>query len=535
MKLRTKIVLLICAVLAAILLLNQYPIALSIRQTVIDTGGQALLDLTRQLSLAPEIAAGLENQDPEAVRPLVQELERCVNCTGAAVVDKGFHPLYNSSADSIEPQILADYRADPPAEQEHHFVTQDSGESITYAVSPVRGQDGQITGYVVAKLRHVQNQPNMQKALRDLNAMTMLIMIIALIFVWDLTDNIKTSMFNLEPVEIAQLLVERNALIDAVRDGIMSVDREGSLRHVNRTAQKLLQRERGDGALKDGKFTDIFPHVSLQELLKAEQPRYDSECMIGPASFYANFIPIRIDKPQHESLLVTFRPKQEVVRFAEDITGVRSYIEALRAQMHEFNNKLQVMSGLVQARRYPELEEYIYNLVHLKNREMDQINRKIKDPILAAFLMSKFDRASEQKVDLVLTDRSDIHSDLPEDLVQDMVVILGNLLENAFDAVQGCAMQTVTLELVETAGELSISVWDSGSEVPLGLREQIFDYGVTTKDEGHGIGLYLVQQAIQRYHGYITLSSDPCDGTEFTAHILWRTELEEQDVSNADC
>lgn len=530
MKLRTKIVLLICAVLTAILLLNQYPVALSIRQTVIDTGGQALLDLTRQLSLAPAIAAGLEDRDPEVVRPLVQELERCANCTSAAIVDRQFRTLYNSSGDGIEPHILADYRANPPAEQERRFVTRDGGEAITYGVSPVRGQDGEIIGYVVAKLRHVQNQPNLQKALRDLNAMTMLIMIIALIFVWDLTDNIKTSMFNLEPVEIAQLLVERTALIDAVRDGIMSVDRDGNLLHVNQTAHELLRQEKGDYDLRDGKFADIFPHVTFQELLKAEQPRYDSECMIGPASFYANFIPIRIDKPQHESLLVTFRPKQEVVRFAEDITGVRSYIEALRAQMHEFNNKLQVMSGLVQAQRYPELEEYIYNLVHLKNREMDQINRKIKDPILSAFLMSKFDRASEQKVDLVLTDRSDIHSDLPEELVQDVVVILGNLLENAFDAVQGCAMQTVTLELVETTGELTISVWDSGSEVPPGLREQIFDYGVTTKEEGHGIGLYLVRQAVRRHHGYITLSSDPSSGTEFTAHIQWPKEWEEQDV-----
>lgn len=57
--------------------------------------------------------------------------------------------------------------------------------------------------------------------------MTILVMIIALIFVWDITDNIKGSMFNLEPVEIAQLLVERNALIDAVRDGLLSISERG--------------------------------------------------------------------------------------------------------------------------------------------------------------------------------------------------------------------------------------------------------------------------------------------------------------------
>lgn len=70
--------------------------------------------------------------------------------------------------------------------------------------------------------------------------MTILVMIIALIFVWDITDNIKGSMFNLEPVEIAQLLVERNALIDAVRDGLLSISEKGNILHLNKTAQELL-------------------------------------------------------------------------------------------------------------------------------------------------------------------------------------------------------------------------------------------------------------------------------------------------------
>ena len=69
--------------------------------------------------------------------------------------------------------------------------------------------------------------------------------------------------------------------------------------------------------------------------------------------------------------------------------------------MHEFNNKLQVVSGLVQAQNYTELETYIHGVVHLKNRELQQISGKIGDPTLAAFLASKFDRASEQRVDLV--------------------------------------------------------------------------------------------------------------------------------------
>ena len=269
--------------------------------------------------------------------------------------------------------------------------------------------------------------------------------------------------------------------------------------------------------------------------MQSGQPVYDYKCSIGLDSFYVNFIPIRVKKPEHTSLLVTFRPTREIIRFAEDITGVKSYVEALRSQMHEFNNKLQVVSGLVQSRQYAELDEYVGTIVHLKNREILQLNSKIRDPIIAAFISSKFDRAAEEKVDLILTDQTKLRSDLPQELVQDLIVIIGNLLENAFVAVQNCDMQTVTLELTESAGEIVISVWDSGIEIPSELLDSLFDYGFTTKEDGNGIGLYLVREACNRNSGYITVASNRYDGTEFVAHIPHRTEQEDENgVSSTD-
>lgn len=535
MKLRTKIMLLVFCVVAAILFLNQYPVSMSMRQSLLDAEGNAMQDMIHVASTSAEWIDGIRCEDRAVLNRLAANLEECRNCSGLAVVGRDFQVYYNSKETGIEPEILQEYAASPPSQPEYRFVTHEDQPTVTYAYCPVYDETGEILGAIVSKLINTENQSSVQKAQRDLNAMTLLVMLIALVFVWDLTDNITGTMFNLEPVEIAQLLVERNALIDAVRDGILSVDRDGRLIHANRTALDLFRRSSKELDLKTSNFSQLFPHLSFPELLQGDHPCYDSECVIGTDSFYASFIPIRIEKPQHESLLVTFRPKQDVVRFAEDITGVRSYIEALRAQMHEFNNKLQVMSGLVQGKKYPELEEYLYTLVRLRNREIEQVSRKVKDPILAAFLMSKFDRAAEQQVDLVLTDRTELSCALPEPLTQDLVVIIGNLLENAFDAVQGCDMQTVTLELTETAGEIRVSVWNSGPEIPESLREHLFDYGVTTKPNGNGIGLHLVQQACIRNNGYITVTSDPGDGTEFTAHLSLMKGEEAAYVSRTDC
>ena len=155
---------------------------------------------------------------------------------------------------------------------------------------------------------------------------------------------------------------------------------------------------------------------------------------------------------------------------------------------------------------------------------MESLSQKIRDPVLSAFLMSKYDRAAEQKVDLILTDSTELQSELTVEMQQDMVVILGNLLENAFDAVQGCAMQIVTLEIRESAGDITIAVWDSGMEIPPELREILFDYGVTGKENGSGIGLYLVRQACSRHNGYVSVVSDAQSGTEFVAHIPYHIE-----------
>lgn len=518
MKLRTKIALLVCSVVAAILLLNRYPVSMSLQSTIIEANGRALMDVAYQLSITPEVYS--RETDLTMLNTFLQKVKEGCNCTALLLLSSDGSVRCCVGNTNINSSVLDAYISAPADERSYQLYGEADNQAL-YAISPIVNDLGEPCGRVLAVLEYDANSTGTAKAQRDLDAMTILVMLIALIFVWDVTGNIKGSMFNLEPVEIAQLLVERTALIDAVRDGILSIGENGDILHSNRTAQELLNASLN--GTEPRAFSDVFPWISFDGVLQSE-PHYDSECQIGSDSYYVSFIPIKIDRLQHRSLLVTFRLKQEIVRFAEDITGVKTYIEALRAQMHEFNNKLQVMSGLLREKQYDELDKYISGLVHLRNREVELLTQKIRDPVLSAFLMSKYDRAAEQKVDLILTDRTELQSELSVELQQDIVVILGNLLENAFDAVQGCAMQIVTVEIRETSGGITIAVWDSGTEIPPELRDVLFDYGVTGKKNGNGIGLYLVRQACSRHNGYISVVSDAQTGTEFVAHIPYYTE-----------
>lgn len=83
-------------------------------------------------------------------------------------------------------------------------------------------------------------------------------------------------------------------------------------------------------------------------------------------------------------------------------------------------------------------------------------------------------------------------------------------------------MQSLAASLPEHP--VVIAVWDSGMEIPQELREVLFDYGVTSKENGNGIGLHLVRQACGRHGGYVSVVSDAQSGTEFVAHIPYHTK-----------
>ena len=243
MKLRTKITLLVCSVVIAILLLNKYPVSMSLKQTVMKAGASALMDITTQLSSSLSAADGDFGKDTAVLRTLARQAEECTNCSGVAIFDDKFRLLYSAPGLKPDETALKKYKDELlQGKKQYDIVSEGKSDSLIYAACPIYRSDGTLQGSILSTLQYSSNHRELQKAQRDLNAMTVLVMLIALIFVWDLTDNVKGTMFNLEPVEIAQLLVERNILIDAVRDGILSVNQNGEITHANRTARLMFEK-----------------------------------------------------------------------------------------------------------------------------------------------------------------------------------------------------------------------------------------------------------------------------------------------------
>jgi two-component system, CitB family, sensor kinase len=163
---------------------------------------------------------------------------------------------------------------------------------------------------------------------------------------------------------------------------------------------------------------------------------------------------------------------------------------------------LHTLAGLIQLGR----SEDALGIIRAQSRQIDEVRDLIAEiavPRLAALLIGKFERARELGVTLNLEPGSGLTASWANQS-EVIELIVGNLLENAFDAVlepDPGHSGRVTLVIGEDPDGLQIEVQDNGHGVPESLRKNVFDLGVSSKGEGRGLGLSLVRQQVTALHG----------------------------------
>jgi two-component system CitB family sensor kinase len=192
---------------------------------------------------------------------------------------------------------------------------------------------------------------------------------------------------------------------------------------------------------------------------------------------------------------------------------------ALRAQEHEFTNRLHVIAGLMDLGEYEEAGRFVTTIAQNQLVSAEDLRARIGPPVLAALLVAKLSVAAEREIDLVITNAS--HLDVPDSQAQNLMTIVGNLIDNAMDAVAAQpGPRTVTVQL-QGDGEILIVVSDNGPGIPTEFIDTIFDDGYSTKSpRGHsrrGLGLALVQRLVHRAGGTVTASS--AEGARFEVRM----------------
>lgn len=335
------------------------------------------------------------------------------------------------------------------------------------------------------------------------------------------------------PEELAQLFAYYESMLHSVREGVILIDTNGNVVMYNDPAAKLLglaPLEADGDPVRPPSLSELPLAISLKDLFQSGRTVEDEIHLTASGTLVVNqrpaLGPATTAVRQRRAVfgtVATIRDRTEIEALGSELETIRTLADALRAQTHEHANRLHTIVSLMELGRTTEAVEFATKDLELSQQLTDELVSSVGAPVLAALFMGKAAEAHERGVELVLSaPGSTAMGGLP---VQDLVTILGNLLDNAIDAAAEVAApvgspRRVTLTVIPRGAGLEIIVTDSGAGIDPSSVDAIFRHGFSTKSPGRfgrGIGLALVQQAVQRLGGTMTITNP--GGARFHVHL----------------
>ncbi|UUZ93690.1 sensor histidine kinase [Paenibacillus sp. P25] len=523
MRLQTKLILIICSLLALVIVslggIYYYVITNALEEQI----GNRALKVAETVAVMPEIRNAFHTADPSAViQPIAESIRAKTDAEYVVVGNREgirySHPL----PDRIGKEMVGGDNG--PVLEGHSIISRAVG-SLGPAIrgkAPVFDNDGSVVGIVSVGFLTEDINDFTDDYQMEVELIALAVLTVGAAGAVLIARGVRRSIHGLEPEEIGSLYTEKQAILESIREGIVAVNRKGIITMANRYALRLLGLpEQSD--ISGRPVEEVIPNTRLYEVIRSGKAEFDREMLMGDHEVVVNRVPITDWKGQVTGAVSSFRSKSELFRLAEELSQVKRFADALRAQTHEFSNKLYVISGLIQLESYQEAVDLISRESHVHQNLIQFIMREIPDPMIGGPLIGKYNQAQELKLSFEI-DRESSFRDIPETADRNLLVtIIGNLVDNAMEAVLArgdLEDRHVKLFLTDLGEDLIIECEDNGVGIPDELGSVIFEKGVSTKKGEHrGIGLALVEHAAGKLGGYITFHKNPAGGTIFTATI----------------
>lgn len=404
------------------------------------------------------------------------------------------------------------------------------GKSLRAFYPIYNSEDKQIGFVCVGTLVKIINEIRL-KAIESLIVTAIIGLIFGIVGAILLSKNIKDTLFGLEPHEIVHLYNEKKGMINAIHEGILAIDINKKITMINQSAIDILNINLNQEQIIGMNVENAVPATKLVRVLKSGQNEYNYEDVFNGTVVVANRVVIK-DKEKTIGALATFRDRTQIIKMAEEITGVKQIIEALRANNHEFMNKLHVILGFIHTKKFNKAEKYIIDAAQLQEQITNIVTRKIKNTTIAALLIGKTSRAKELGIKFIINDDTYISKNTSK-YNNDLVTIIGNLLENAFEAdlKSNNEEKFVFLNIKDNDSKIEISVEDNGKGIKNENIDRVFLRGFTTKNDSGGVGLDLVRRSVKNANGKIHVNSAYGIGTTFKV-ILYKGEDDDKSSNN---
>ncbi|OEF23629.1 ATP-binding protein [Vibrio rumoiensis] len=520
---RTKIFLLLFGLLILQMSVMVWHFDSTLYQSIKHQVGTRALVQAKEIAIDPILIKLVKQKDTQALKVHLERLSKISDASFIVAGDENGIRLTHPVQERVGLPMQGGDNAGV-LERGESYITLREG-SLGYGIrgkAPILDENNQIIGVISVGYLLNRFDQWLDIYMKPLLIEVFSVFALTLIAAWGFSHHIRKKMNDMEPEEIAMALNLQKSVLRAVYEGIIAIDRQGYFLAINASAQKLLDINKD---LKYLKTRQIIEYVSNSEFFfrqPLETNLKDEIITLNGHSLVANRVAIF---KQNELIgwVISFREKSDIDSLTTELTQVQQHTDNLRVLRHEFSNRLATISGLIQMGSFDEVQQLIAQENTSKQQLLDFIHQNIHLSQVAGLLLGKSLRAKELNIFLRFDPTCQLHQ-LTSDINEtELCAILGNLIDNAFDATQKnpTSNKIVDVLITDAGNDLVIEVTDNGTGIEEPFINDIWKKGITTKQDpsNHGIGLYLVHRYVTHANGFISVDNADPQGCIFSVFI----------------
>ncbi len=483
-----------------------------LRAQIIGQEGARALAVAESVAATPQVREGLQRPDPSVLlQPLAESARAANDLTFVVIADRDQVRVAHPDPAQIGQRLSTD-ASDALAGRD--VVTTERGtlgRSVRAKV-PVRDASGEVIGVVSVGSLVDRVSDQVREALPRLATYVLLALLLGAAGSWLLARRLKRQTFGLEPAEIGRLLEQREATLHGIREGLVVVDGHGVVTLVNDEAVRLLDIPLDSVGQR---LADLELSPRLRDVLGGVVDGDDEIVLRAGRVLLLNRKALAV-RGRAIGAVTTLRDRSRLDDLTRELDGARSVSDALRAQAHEFANRMHTVAGLLELGEYDEALGFVERTSAHSDELAARLTSQVGEPAVAALLLAKSSFAAERGAELRMSPRARLHAGTGVD-PDALVTVLGNLVDNALEALGGAGWVEVLLQSREDG--VLVEVRDSGPGIAPDIVDEVFRDGFTTKVAQHagsrGLGLALTRQACVTRGGWVRVRND--GGAVFTA------------------
>ena len=442
-----------------------------------------------------------------------------------SIVNKNNQRFYHTNHSLIGTQYDGEQPDFSPVEKNFYIVnTNGPSGAQRRAYSALYSETGEYLGFIMVIILTEHVNENITQIITTYAILAVVAIVIELFITSRISKSIKNSLLGYEPDTISAMYLVRDNILESLKEGVIAVDKNGTILFTNNSAVKMLDKSSTATEFIGKNIEQIKNGNVIKTVLNGSEKEFgiQGQRMDG-TDVIIDRIPIKHEEDPIDTICI-LHDRAEYTKLMEDLAGTRYLVDSMRANNHDFTNKLHVILGLIQMEMYDQATSYIENITMVQRASISKIMNCISEPALAALLIGKTARAAELNVKFTLRDGShfsntDMH--IPTEV---LITVIGNLIENAFESMNAkepnpSNPNELIIGLFSKEDSILITVDDTGLGISEENKQRIFENGFSTKGENRGTGLYQVKTMVENLGGLITVDSQENVGTSFFVYF----------------